>query len=433
MKAKTHGTEIADKLEMNRSIARIPRLKLWLILGGAALLAIIGIVVWRAMATPEGPQYKTEEVRRGDLSVVVSATGTLEPTNQVDVSSELSGIVKNVAVDYNDRVKASQTLAQLDTTKLEVQLTQSKAALESARAKVLQTQATVTETLSKLKQYQRVREISNNKVPSQSEMDTAEALYERAKAEAAGARAAVLQAEATVEANQTDLKKATIRSPINGIVIARSVEPGQTVASSLQAPVLFTLAEDLTQMELQVDVDEADVGKVRASQNASFTVDAYPDRKFQARITQVRYGSKTVEGVVTYKTILKVDNGDLSLRPGMTATADIIVKNIENALLVPNGALRFVPEVKNDAKEQKAPSKGLVGALLPRPPQQQKKDVDDGKNGAQKQQQVWELKDGKLSPIVITVGSTNGLLTEVLSGAVQPGMKVVVETVEGKK
>lgn len=433
MEAKPSGMEIMDKLEINKSLILRPRLKRLLIVGGSAVLVIIGIMVWMVMRTSDGIQYRTEQVRRGNLSVIVSATGTLEPTNQVDVSSELSGIVKNVAVDYNDRVKAGQVLAQLDTTKLEAQLTQSRAALESARAKVLQTQATVTETLSKLKQYQRVRELSNNKVPSQSEMDTAEALHERAKAEAAAARAAVLQAEATVEANQTDLRKAVIRSPINGLVITRSVEPGQTVASSLQAPVLFTLAEDLAQMELQVDVDEADVGKVRAAQKASFTVDAYPDRKFQARITQVRYGSKTVEGVVTYKTILKVDNADLSLRPGMTATADITIKNIDNALLVPNSALRFVPQVVQEAGEKKAPSGGLVSALLPRPPRQQKKAMDNVTNGNEKHQQVWELKDGKIAPVAITVGSTNGLLTEVLSGGLKPGMNVVVEAVGGTK
>lgn len=429
MKRNTDSrSEIHDKLELNRSLARIPRLKLWLILAFAALIVLGGAFLWKTKGTSEEPQYKTEEVQRGNLSVIVSATGTLQPTNKVDVSSELSGIVKHVSVDYNDRVKKGQTLAQLDTTKLEAQLTQSKAALESARAKVLQTQATVTETLSKLKQFQKVRELSNNKVPSQSEMDTAEALHERAKAEAAAARAAVLQAEATVEANQTDLKKAAIRSPINGVVIARSVEPGQTVASSLQAPVLFTLAEDLAQMELQVDVDEADVGKVRPDQSASFSVDAYPDRKFGARITQVRYGSKTVEGVVTYQTILKVNNADFSLRPGMTATADIIVKSVENAILVPNGALRFAPAVK----EEKAPSRGLVGALLPRPPRQEKKQAGEAKNGNQKQQ-VWEVKDGKLTPIAVTVGSTNGVLTEIVSGSVQPGMKLVVEAVGGKK
>lgn len=433
MNTQTPQSEISDKLEINRSIARIPRLKLWTILGGVALVIILSLIVWRTTATSEGPQYRTEQVERGNLSVIVNATGTLQPTNQVDVSSELSGIVKKVLVDYNDRVKAGQVLAQLDTTKLEAQLTQSKAALESARAKVLQTQATVTETLSKLKQYQRVRELSDNKVPSHSEMDTAEALYERAKAEAASARAAVLQAEATVDMNQTDLRKAAICSPINGIVITRSVEPGQTVASSLQAPVLFTLAEDLTQMELQVDVDEADVGKVQQNQNASFTVDAYPDRKFQARITQVRYGSQTVQGVVTYKTILTVDNADLSLRPGMTATADIVIKSIENALLVPNGALRFAPEAKPDTNGTKAPSRGLVGALLPRPPQSQKKDMAEVKNGTGKQQQLWELKDGKISPINVMVGATNGLLTEVVSDAVQPGMRVVIEATGGKK
>ena len=235
-------------------------------------------------------------MKRGDLTVIVTATGTLQPTNKVDVGSELSGIVKSVEADYNDRVKVGQVLARLDTSKLEAQVTQSRAALDSAKAKVLQAQATVLETRSKLTQFQKVRELSNNKVPSQSELDAAEAAFERAKADEASATAAVSQAQATLEANQTDLSKSVIRSPINGVVLTRSMEPGQTVAASFTAPVLFTLAEDLTQMELHVDVDEADVGKVKEGQKAAFGVAAYPNRTFEARITQTRFGSSRPRG-----------------------------------------------------------------------------------------------------------------------------------------
>jgi HlyD family secretion protein len=340
------------------------------------------------------------------------------------VGSELSGILKSVEVDYNDRVKVGQVLAKLDTSKLEAQVTQSKAALESAKAKVLQAQATVSETRSKLSQLQTVRELSNGKVPSQFELDAAEAAFERAKADEASAKATVSQAQATLEANETDLSKSVIRSPIHGVVLTRSVEPGQTVAASFQAPVLFTLAEDLTQMELHVNVDEADIGKVEEGQRATFSVAAYPNRTFEARITQARYGSSTTSGVVTYETVLQVNNADLSLRPGMTATADITVKKVENAILVPNMALRFTPPVE----EAKKPSAGLVGALLPRPPSssaQQRGDIAANK----KQQHVWTLKNGQLSAIPVTIGSTTGSMTEVVSGDIEPGMTLVVDTV----
>ncbi len=418
-------TDVTGKLEINKSPLRSAKFKL-LAAAVAITLVAAGILAWKWKNSSNGPTYQTEAVQQGSLTVKVSATGTLQPTNKVDVSSELSGILSSVEVDYNDQVKKGQVLARLDTLKLEAQMTQSKAALESAKAKLLQTRATVTETLSKLKQFQTVQALTGKKVPSQSEMDAAEAAHERAKAELASAQAAVVQAEATVEANRTDLGKAVIRSPINGVVISRSAEPGQTVATSLQATTLFTIAEDLKKMQLQVDVDEADVGKVSAGQDASFKVDAYPDRSFRARITQVRYGSKTVEGVVTYQTVLNVDNSDLLLRPGMTATAEIIVKHVENAVLVPSAALRFTPAVK---EEKKSPS-SLVGALLPRPPSQKR---SDEKNDSKKQRVVWELKDGSLLPVTVETGAANATMTEIISGNIKPGALVVVDSSGEKK
>jgi HlyD family secretion protein len=368
------------------------------------------------------------EVQRGDLTVIVTATGTLQPTNEVDVGSELSGIIKSVEADYNDKVKVGQVLARLDTSKLDAEVTQSKAALESAKAKVRQMQATVKETESKLIQLQKVRELSSNKVPSQLDIDAAEAAFERAKADEASAVAAVSQAQATLETYQTDLSKADIRSPIDGIVLTRSVEPGQTVAAAFQAPVLFTLAEDLTKMELHVDVDEADVGQVKEGQDATFSVSAYQNRTFQARIIQTRYGSQTVDGVVTYETVLKVDNSDLSLRPGMTATADITVEKVENAILVPSAALRFTPPVQ---KEQTQSSGNLLGKLLPHPPSQskQREEVSTDKT----RQRVWVLQDGQPVAVPVAVGATDGVSTEVLKGEIEPGTAVIVDTVSAEK
>jgi len=300
--------------------------------------------------------------------------------------------------------------------------------LEAEKAKVLQAEATVAETRAKLAQYKQVWELSKGKVPSQTEMDAAEAAFTRAKANAANCRAAVSQAQATLSASETDLSKSIIRSPINGIVLTRSVEPGQTVAASMTTPVLFKLAEDLAQMELQVNVDEADVGKIREGQKATFTVDAWPDRTFQARVVQARFGSTTTEGVVTYTTVLKVDNGDLSLRPGMTATASITVNSVENAILLPSTALRFTPPVQEEEKS----SGSLVGMLLPRPPHSRSTERQDAA-GNKKQQKVWILRDGQPQAMPVTVGATDGVLTEMLTGDLKPGTAVVVDSVTGAK
>jgi HlyD family secretion protein len=430
MKSHTNpDSGMAENLKLNDAQGGRKRRKKWLI--AALLLLVVGaLIIWRTGNRSDAVQFKTDTARMGVLTVVVTATGTLQPTNKVEVSSELSGILKTVEVDYNDKVKVGQVLARLDPTKLEAQLTQARAALESAKAKALQAQATVSETRAKLAQFHKVRELSNNKVPSQTEMDAAEASYERAKADAASAAASVNQAKATLEANETDVAKLVIRSPIDGIVISRSIEPGQTVASSFQAPVLFTLAQDLRQMELQVDVDEADVGRVTEGQKATFTVDAYPDRIFEARITQVHFGSKTVEGVVTYQTVLKVNNEDLSLRPGMTATADITVAKVENALLVPSAALRFTPPAPKDKRLPSPPSRGLVGALLPRPPQGTANQTD-GLNSHKNHQRVWVLKNGSPTSISLSVGLSDGVMTQITAGEIKPGTAVLVDVAVG--
>jgi len=408
----------AEKPPMYRKGIKI----LWIVLL-LGTMSLAAFMFWKGKEKRSLPQYVTQEVRRGDLTVIVTATGTLQPTNKVDVGSELSGIVKSVEVDYNDRVKVGQVLARLDTSKLEAQISQAKGALEAAKAKVLQAEATVRETQSKLSQLRRVWELSERKVPSLIELDGAQASFERAKADEASAKAAVAQAQASLEAYQTDLSKTVIRSPISGIVLTRSVEPGQTVAASFQAPVLFTLAEDLTQMELHVNVDEADIGKVREGQRATFTVSAYPNRTFEAHITQARFGSSTTSGVVTYETVLRVRNADLSLRPGMTATADIVVKEVKDALLVPNGALRFTPPL---TEEKTASGGNLISKLLPRPPRPSSK-TSEGASGRKREQSVYILRDGRPFAVPIEIGDSDGTLTEVISGDLRVGMTVIVD------
>ena len=428
MKSNTNTeSEIKESLGIEASSARHGRLKRWIVVGLLVIVVATVVVAWRMSNGSASVNYQTEKVKRGNLSVTVTATGTLQPTNQVDVGTEVSGTVETVDVDYNDRVKVGQVLARLDTSRLHAQVLQSRAALQAARARVLEAKATVNEIQNDLTRFRQVRQLSDNKVPSQQDMDAKEAALQRAEAEEANATAQVSEAQAALEANETDLSKAVIISPTNGIVLTRSVEPGQTVAASLQAPVLFTLAEDLTKMELHVDVDEADVGLVKDGQKATFTVDAYPDRVFPARITQVRFGSQTVDGVVTYETVLNVDNEDLLLRPGMTATADIIVKNIENAVLVPNAALRFTPPVP----EEKEPSDdvGLVGKLLPHRPRGWGR-RQEGENAGKKQKRVWVLRDKQLVPIEVKAGATDGTMTQITGGDVEPGMSVVVDFVK---
>lgn len=375
--------------------------------------------------------YQSEPVSRGNLTVTVSATGNLQPTNQVDVGSELSGTVQTVFVDDNSRVKNGQELARLDVSRLQDQIARSRAALLAAEAGVQQNEATRLEAQAHLGRLQEVFRLSDGKVPSQGEMATGEANLARARANLASAKAAVAQARATLSSDETNLTKASIRSPINGVVLLRRVEPGQTVAASLQAPVLFTLAEDLARMELQVNVDEADVGQVSAGQQASFSVDAWPQRKYPARVTHVRFGSQTTEGVVSYLTVLNVDNSDLSLRPGMTATAEIITLTRDNVLLIPNAALRYSPPTQAK-KETKG---GIMAMLVPRIPRgTSQRGQGDGKNGGKDgMRQVWVLRDGIAQPVKIKTGVSDGRQTEVLGGELQEGTPVITDSESAAK
>jgi HlyD family secretion protein len=401
----------------------------------AALIAVGAIALfWWQRETPAAtPKYKTQAPQRGDLRVIITATGNLAPVNQVQVGSELSGIVKSVEADYNDRVRVGQVLARLDTSKLEAQVLQSRATLAAAQAKVLQAKATVEETKRNLERLKSVMEMSQGRAVSKHDLEAAQAALDRALADQSNAEATVSQTAAVLKAIETDLAKTVIHSPINGVVLTRTVEPGQTVAASLQAPVLFTLAEDLAKMELHVDVDEADVGQVRESQAATFTVDAYPERRFPARISQVRFGSKTVDGVVTYETLLEVDNSDLSLRPGMTATANITVKEVHDALLVPNAALRFVPPVKSNGNGGKSQNSGSVlSRLFPRPRHDAPVKKEITGKGSKKAQQVWVLRDANLVPLSVTTGATDGTSTEITGGELQAGQEVVVDILGSK-
>ncbi|MCC6208783.1 MAG: efflux RND transporter periplasmic adaptor subunit [Gammaproteobacteria bacterium] len=391
------------------------------------IAVIVGILLWQGYRGADAlPRYVTATVTRGDLTVQVTANGILQPTNQVDIGSELSGTVARVLVDVNDRVKKGQILVELDTAKLNDQVTQARAALTSAEASVRQAAATASEARDNLTRLEEVSRLSGGQVPSQSELASAQAALQRALADEAGADAGVAEARAALSSAETNLSKAAIRSPINGVVLARSVDPGNAVAASLQAVTLFTLAEDLAQMKLEVHVDEADVGQVKEGQRATFTVSAYPNHDYPATVIRVDYGSTAQDNVVTYVTVLAVDNSDLSLRPGMTATAQITATERKGVLLAPNAALRFTPV--DDASGGAATAQsggGLVSSLMPRPPRSgtKRRTFNDSAGS----RQVWVLRDGKAVAIPVAAGVSNGFVTEVSGEELQPGMEVITE------
>ncbi|WP_374590917.1 efflux RND transporter periplasmic adaptor subunit [Aquabacterium sp.] len=426
------AAQLATLLQAGGSSSLFGRHGRW-VWGGIVLLLVAAIVLWLRHGSADGaPRYRTEEARQGDLVVTVSATGNLQPTTSVDVGSELSGTIESVLVDENDHVKKGQMLARLDVSKLQDTVVKSRAALESAQAQVLVQQATVAQAQANLSRLQQVAQLSGGKVPSKAELETAEADLKRAHANDAAARAAVAQASASLRSDETNLTKASIRSPIDGIVLTRKIQPGQTVAASLQAPVLFTLAENLAQMELQVKIDEADVGQVRDDQRVEFTVDAYPSRKYPARIKRVDFGSSTTDGVVSYLGVLSVNNDDLSLRPGMTATATITTVHRQKVLLVPNAALRFTPPAAPVAASQSSGS--LVSSLMPRMPRA----PATAKVSKDAPKQVWVLvkqADGTSVPtaVPVAVGASDGRHTEITSGKLQAGDAVITESISAAR
>jgi HlyD family secretion protein len=414
--ARARAEDIDVLLGLGASSA-LARWKKPVIMGGlvAAGLIVALLVYWGRSVDATG--YVTAPVILGDLEVVVTATGSVQPTNQVDVSSELSGIVRRVLVDYNSPVEMGQVLAELDTDKLEATVESARATLKVAKARVNEAEATVLETQ---RIYERRQSLTAREISPVQELDVARAARERAVASLASARAEVEVAEADLRLKETDLAKACICSPINGVVLKRNIDPGQTVASTLQAPVLFSIAEDLAQMEVQVDVDEADVGKVEEGQTATFSVDAYPDRRFPASIRELRFASETVQGVVTYKAVLTVDNSELLLRPGMTATAEIIVEEVQDALLVPNAALRFSPATDTSADE----SGGFLDALLPGPPQFRAPSAPEETGSTR---QVWVMRDGAPAAVAIVTGATDGNRSEIREGAIEEGEAAIID------
>jgi len=423
----TDATEIEEFLGQ-RPRSRWRRWRKWVFIGVPLLIVLL--LLSRCFRPAPAVHYATAPVERHDLTVTVTATGNLAPTVQVNVGSEESGLIDKVYVHNNDRVVKGQPLAQLDLSRLRDALVQSKATLQAALATVAQNRATLAQTRANLARQEQVYKLSGGKVPSQTELDTARADYARASANLLQAQAQVAQARANVSTNQTSLSKGTIYAPVTGVVLSRQVEPGQTVAASFNVATLFTIAEDLSKMKLQVKVDEADVGELHEGEPATFTVDAYPNQSFPATVTRIDLGANatpTVNSagttatatttVVSYTAELTVSNPKLLLKPGMTATANIVTDSVKNVLLVPNAALRFAPA--------SAPKKG---GLFGGPPQEQK----NANVGRGARQQVWVVgPDGSPKAIVVTVGHSNGSLTEVRGAGIHPGLQVITGQLAG--
>jgi HlyD family secretion protein len=398
----------------------------------ALALSAWGYWAWQAhQAAAAKPVYATQPVARGNLTLTVVANGTLQPTRAISIGSELSGTVLKVNVDVNDRIKKGQVLVELDTAKLRDQILRSRALLAAAGAHVDQTVATVSEAGATLARLEEVARLSGGKVPSKAELDTGRATLARATADETSARASVAEAKAALSTDEINLSKASIRAPSDGVVLTRSVDPGNAVAASLQAVTLFSVAEDLAQLRLQVYVDEADVGSVAIGQKASFTVSAYASRKYPAEITRVAYGSTITDNVVTYLTYLGVDNSDLSLRPGMTATATIVATQRNDVLLVPNSALRFSPTEASANAARAASGGGIVSSLIPRRPggPPTRRSAAAGASTALARQ-VWVLPEGGAGDpvaVAVTPGISDGRMTEITAGDLKVGMLVITD------
>lgn len=390
----------------------------WILLTLFLLAIALATIVSVFLGDDRHAPYTTSQLHRGDLTVVVTATGSVEPTVQVDVSSEQSGTIRDVLVDFNSEVKKGDVLARLDTDNLNTDLKAKEAALASSRAAVLRTRAEEASAKSKL---DRLTTLVSSRVSTQQDLDTAVYTFEASSAARASAEADVTSAEAALEQAKLSLSKATIVSPIDGIVLSRAVDPGATVAASLAAPTLFTIAGDLRQMELQVSIDEADVGQVAVGQTATFTVDAFPEKRFPAKITSIRYAAETVSDVVTYKGILSVANDDLLLRQGMTATADIVVQSVENGLLIPNAALRYSPPATATA-ETTGGGSGVFSLF--RPPREAPASAPEPEGS---ERTIWLLRDGQPVAVNIEIGASDGQNTVIVKGEVKEGDRVITD------
>ena len=390
------------------------RFMFWLALAVSVVAAWYGWSVWSSTGSTT-KTYTSEPAVISDLTIEVSATGTLQPLTQVEVSSEQSGVIREVLVKENQFVKKGDVLLVIDTTTLAAQVERAEAGVKASKAQVADAQTSLKEAGQLL---ERAKSLKVRGTVSQQDVDTAIAKRDRAASSVISAEAALAVSEAELKVQQAAFAKSTIYAPIAGIVLTRSADPGQTVAASLSAPVLFVIAEDLKRMKLEAAIDEADIGMVSQGQKANFKVDAYNDKTFSAEITEVAYASKTTDNVVSYQAELGVSNDDLSLRPGMTANVDITVREANGVLTIPNGAFRYQPVV-----EQPKTGMSLTSIFMPRFPRASPKSA--AKPASDGTRTIYILENGTPKALQVKTGSTDGNKTEIVSG-LKEGDKVIL-------
>ena len=341
------------------------------------------------------PQFRTEKVVKGDIVMAVTATGTVNPVTTVLVGTQVSGTIKEIFVDYNSSVKKGQLIARIDPATIEAQVEQARANLLSAEANM--EKATATRIDAK-RTMDRNKELFSKNLIARSDLDTAGTNNDTAVAQESAAKSQIAQTKAALKLVETNLQYTRIISPVDGVVISRNVDVGQTVAASFQTPTLFTIAQDLTKMQIDTSVDESDIGNIKVGQDVEFIVDAYPDSPFKGRVWQVRNAPITVQNVVTYDVVIKVDNPELKLKPGMTANVSIIISTKKDVLKIPNAALRFrLSEKGTQTSEKKGPG-------------------------------VWILEKVKPMRVPVTSGISDGSFTELLSGDIREGQGLIVES-----
>ena len=359
------------------------------------LLVVCGVgYYWRGNKS-DMPEFMTHKLARGNITEKVTATGIINPISTINVGTQVSGTIKEIYVDYNSEVKKNQMLALIDPDLFEAKVAQQRAALDIAKAQVLLQESTVKYNEKNL---QRIRKLHNQKYSADKELDLAEKDYDTSVAQLALNKAQVEQAEASLQSAETELRYTKIISPVDGIVVSKAVEVGQTVAASFQTPTLFNVAEDLTKMQIEASVVEADIAKVKEGQVVEFSVDSFPDEIFYGMVTQVRNEAITTSNVVTYEVIIEIDNRDLRLKPGMTANVEVITAQKENVLLVPNKALRFTYDDGTSLTKKRYKDKGL-----------------------------WILENGKPVRVSITTGVYDDDFTEVTNANLDEGEEIILE------
>ena len=379
------------------------------------ILALGGFFLFKNKTN--GVKFRTEKVTKGDIRASVTATGTMSAVTTVLVGTQVSGTIKQLFVDYNSIVRKGQPLAQIDPAVFQAQVEQARANLQSAAANVEKSEAAM---LDAQRTMERNRTLFARNFIARSDLDTSETNYQSAKAQVNVSRAQVEQSRATLQLARTNLQYTRILSPVDGMVISRNVDVGQTVAASFQTPTLFNIAQDLTQMQIDTNIDEADIGKIVVGQPVQFSVDAYPDSVFNGKVSEIRNAPTTVSNVVTYVVVIKVDNPEFKLKPGMTANVTIITDQKQGVLKIPNAALRF------KWTEEKAEEKGKVGAAPKKP--EVGKDVS-----GRRTQGLWILEKDKPKRVTVSLGISDGSYTEIAGGDLNEGDAAIVEAVGNSK